>query len=100
MIVDDLWFMIYDCKFVRLEVTRCRDFDNSLYRYFGITGCRDILRYYEEAKGETGGSREFEILRKDTIAGKSAFSFISVYFGLLPVFCMQRYDAEEGRVGE
>ena len=27
----------------------------------------------------TGGSREFEILRKDTIAGKCAFSLLSVY---------------------
>ena len=99
--------MIYDCKFVRLEVTGCRDFDNSLYRYFGITGCRDILRYYEEAKGETGGSGEFEILRKDTIAGKRAFSFFSVYscnFSLFQFtvcfFRMQRYDAEGWRVGK
>jgi hypothetical protein len=52
----------------------------------------------------TGGSGEFEILRKDTIAGKCAFSFFSVYsgnFSLLSVFFrMQRYDAEGWRVGE
>ncbi len=55
----------------------------------------------------TGGSREFEILRKDTIAGKCAFSLFSVYscnFSLFQFivcfFRMQRYDTEGRRVGE
>ena len=70
----------------------------------------DLLRCTDETKEGwllQAVSGEYEILRKDTIAGKCAFSLfqfthaISVYFSLLPVFfCMQRYDTEEGRVGE
>jgi hypothetical protein len=53
-----------------------------------------------------GGSRESEILRKDTIAGNGAFSFLSVYsskfgiFQFIVCFRMQRYDTGECQVGE
>jgi hypothetical protein len=52
------------------------------------------------------GSRESEMLRKDTIAGNGAFSFLSVYsskfgiFQFIVCFRMQRYDTGEFRVGE
>ena len=55
----------------------------------------DLLRCTDETKEGwllLAVSGEYEILRKDTIAGKSAFSLfqfthaLSVYFSLLPVF--------------
>ena len=60
----------------------------------------DLLRCTGETKEGwllQAASGEYEILRKDTIAGKCAFSFFSVY---CLFFCMQRYDTGEGRVGE
>jgi hypothetical protein len=49
----------------------------------------------------TGGSRDLKFLRKDTIAGKCAFSFFSVYscnFSLLSVFLHAkiRYGGKAG----